>query len=65
MGFDGVSWQTAVPLCRFFRGLLLKDRHTLGLRLRATLLEATALGKEPVTGCCGWKSEEDAEEKAR
>lgn len=65
MGFDGVSWQTAVPLCRAFRGLLLKDRHTLGLRLRATLLEATALGKEPVAGCCGWKSEEDAEEKAR
>jgi len=26
-------------------------------------LEVTALGKEPVAGCCGWKSEEDTERR--
>ena len=65
MGFDGVSWPTAVSLCRAFRGLPLKDCHMLGHYSRATLLVATALGKEPVAGCHGWKSEEDTERKSQ
>ena len=31
----------------------------LGLCSRAYYIEATALGKEPVTGCCGRESKEE------
>ena len=54
------SWTLTVSwLAGSFHGPSLEDCHMLGLCSRAYYIEATALGKEPVTGCCGRESKEE------
>lgn len=62
--FDSVSWLPEKSLSTgSFCGPPSKDGHMLDLCSSAKLLEATALGKEPVAGCTGCKSKGETEWK--